>query len=44
MLSFRILEFAAFGSGVDFAFFEIFSSYFTSLAAYLFRILTIILI
>jgi hypothetical protein len=39
---FLFLEIAAFGSGANFALFEIFSSSFTSLAACLFKILTIL--
>jgi hypothetical protein len=39
---FLFLETVAFGSGVDFALIEIFSFSFTSLAAYLFKILTIL--
>jgi hypothetical protein len=39
---FLFFEFAGFGSGVDFAFFEIFSSSLTSLAACQFNILTIL--
>jgi hypothetical protein len=41
-LGFLFLETFAFGLRPDFAFFEIFSSSFTSLAAYLFKTLTIL--
>jgi hypothetical protein len=42
MSSFRFLEIASFVSGADFAFFKIFSSSFTSRAACLLRMLTIL--